>query len=101
MSAPIWMIAIGGVFVVLGGFAYAGLWRSWTRRSTASMPFGLFWLGLAAVCEGVAFLCFNGPVALALVLMVAYVLCGVLGAWLLLGGARWATPRWSRRAARR
>jgi hypothetical protein len=101
MSAPIWMIAIGGVFVVLGGFAYAGLWRSWMRRSTPAMPFGLFWLGLALACEGVAFFCFHGPVALALVLMVAFVLCGVLGMWLLFGGARWATPRWSRRAARR
>jgi hypothetical protein len=95
------MIVIGGVFVVIGGLAYAGFWRSWMRRSTPSMPFSLFWLGMASVCEGVAALFFDGPVALALVLMVAFVLCGVLGMWLLLGGARWATPRWARRKVRR
>ena len=101
VGAAIWLIVIGGVLVALGSLAYAGLWRSWMRRSTPSMPFGLFWLGLALACEGIAAFCFDGPVALALVLMVAFVLCGVLGMWLLFGGARWATPRWSRRAARR
>jgi hypothetical protein len=102
MSAPIWLIAIGGVFVVFGGLAYVGLWRSWMRWSTKSMPFGLFWLGVSVLCEGFAFFSFNGAVALALVLMVSFVLCGVFGSWLmLLGGALWATPRWSRRAARR
>ncbi|MBT1621021.1 hypothetical protein KK090_17320 [Curtobacterium flaccumfaciens pv. poinsettiae] len=27
MSAPIWLIAIGGVSVVLGGLVHVGLWR--------------------------------------------------------------------------
>ncbi|SOC87320.1 hypothetical protein SAMN05660766_0989 [Curtobacterium sp. 314Chir4.1] len=97
MGAAIWLIVIGAVCVVPGGLAYAGLWRSWIRRSTPAMPFGLFWLGSALVCEGVAAFFFNGPVVLALVLMVAFVLCGVLGMWLLFGGARWATPAWYRR----
>ncbi|MBT1611864.1 hypothetical protein [Curtobacterium poinsettiae] len=101
MSAATWLIAIGGGFVVVGGLAYVGLWRSWMRWSTPSVPFGWFWLGVALLCEGFAVLFFNGSVALALVLMVVFVLCGVLGLCLMLGGALWATPRWSRRAARR
>lgn len=102
MGGLVWAIVIGGVFVALGGLAYAGLWRSWTRRSAARTLFALFWLGFALLCEGTAALFFNGPlVPLALVLMVGFVLSGLLGFWMVLGGARWAIPRWARRAARR
>ncbi|WP_189319520.1 hypothetical protein [Curtobacterium sp. ER1/6] len=44
----------------------------------------------------------NGPfVWVPLVLMPAFVLCGALGLWMALDGARWATPGWYRRAMRR
>ncbi|MCJ1715427.1 hypothetical protein [Curtobacterium sp. VKM Ac-2922] len=101
MAAVVWMIVIGGVFMVLGALAYLGVWRSWVRINPSMQFFGIFWLGTAVVCEGIACTCFNGPVPLALSLMGCFVLSGSFGFCMMFGGARWAAPRWYRRRMRR
>lgn len=102
LGTLVWVIVIGAAFALPGVLAYAGLWRSWSRARYPVRWFGLFWLGVALVCLGTAMLFTNGPfVPVFFVLMPAFVLCGALGFWMTFDGARWATPGWYRRAARR
>lgn len=102
LGALVVTIVIGSAFVVPGALAYAGIWRSWTRAMFPPRLFGMFWLGVALVSLGTALLFANGPlVPVFFVLMPVFVLCGALGLWMVLDGARWATPRWYRRTVRR
>jgi len=102
VGATVWLFVVGGACVVPGALAYAGIWRSWARAKFPPRLFGLFWLGVALVCLATALLCTNAQfVPVLLVLMAAFLLCGALGFWMTFDGARWATPGWYRRAARR
>lgn len=101
MSAVVTLIVVGVVLAAVGAAAYAGLWHRVTRGHGTPMPFGLLWLGIASLSLGLAALCFDGPVVLALVLLTVFALGVVLGVWIVIGGARWATPRWARRRVER
>lgn len=103
MTAPVFLILFGGVFTVLGGLAYAGLWRSWARSSPRGVLLCVFWLGLAILSMGTAAFFFNGPlVGLGLGLMMLTVLAGILGIWSLLSGPpSWLLPGWFRATRRR
>jgi hypothetical protein len=90
------LVVIGGVLVVLGAAAYAGLWRWWTGRGQdRTIMFGGFWIGVGFVLIGLAPLLGTNENGRLVVTAIggAIVVVGMLGAW-------WTplalTPRWFR-----
>jgi len=99
---PLFMIVFGGVFVVLGGAAYGGLWRSWVRTTSTNVILGLFWFGLAALAIGVSGALANVAGTLSLLVGLVAIVATVLGIVVFLNGApRWLQPRWYRVAGGR
>lgn len=103
MTPVVSLIVIGLVFGALGGGAYAGVWRSWLGRLHDNIVFGLFWLGIAALCVGIAAALVRTPVfGFSFVAAAIAAVTGGIGLWTLLSGPpRWAQPRWYRTARQR
>ena len=73
------LLLAGGIVLGLPGWlAYAGKWRRWTTGSYGSafpyFPFGLAWIGMAAVLSGIASLIAGlGHIAA----IIAYIVLGI------------------------
>lgn len=92
--------AVSAGFVVFGGLAYAGLWRSWVGRRTwsADRVFPTLYLGVGgmllaafgALLETRLFIVTAAAIVLAFVFILTSVLLFVFGV------PKWITPRWYR-----
>lgn len=92
------LLAVGVVSTGVAVLAMTGLWRSWTRTTPVAFVAAWFWLGLAAVCMGLAAAFIGTSVfGVAFVFAVAAAVTGGTGLWCgLLGAPRWMQPRWYR-----